>query len=367
MPPLELHFLSLPCLVTGGLILLFTCSGYLYSEIYWTRGLFLTRRALALMAGVGVLLIGSGFLPVHFAAAGLPLGLAVCIAIVQSARTSITRPASTPRADEHNYLFVGDTGTGGRNTRALADQMARWIDKEGAQAVFLLGDNVLGSTPFSIAVLDRFFEPFRSVLERQVPFYAILGNHDHSAGRVESELKFKPFHMEGKSYYQVQADDRVAFFVLDATALRESREQADWLSAELSKSKCTWNVLLFHEPMVCGKFHHGPNKKALELLMPIMQTPPGIDLVLSGHNHVYERRRVHEGIQHLTVGSGGKLSRKGEFHDDPDRVKGFKNRAFLAARFDSNRIQLFVIDQAGEELDSFSLVKCEAGVHAIEE
>lgn len=320
---------------------------------------------------VGVIALASGFIlfgirsgwgPV-VGAILLPILFASAVWIIQRSRSSISVPSKTS-SDSLSFFFVGDSGTGGKAPASVAAQMAALSDSgQRPEAVMLLGDNVLGATPFSIAVLDRFYEPFRPVIERHIPFHAILGNHDYAARRTDKELRFKPFNMNGRDHYQADfGDGLVSFFAITAETALDSDVQINWLRTALAASASRWNVLLCHEPLHAGKIHHKDNKELYAALMPIITAAPGIDLVFSGHNHVYERRKVHSGIQHLTIGTGGKLCRKGPFLEDPDRVVGhMKSRAFLAAKFSIDNVAIQVIDDQGKTIDSFTVTKAPDG------
>lgn len=363
--------LSLTGIIAGLALLVLAACAYFFAESFWKRGLHLSRRAIAALAfaGLAALYLSDltdmfGVAHVGLVAVGLPLLLAAAVAIVQSARTAVRRPAGDCAEAGSACLFaVGDAGTGGPHTAALARQMAAIADRQPVAAVLLLGDNLLGWTPFRFAVSGRFLEPFRPILERKIPFHAILGNHDYSRGRVEAELRSAFFGMGGRRYYkETFGGGLLAVFAIDSRLAQRSPQQAQWLREELAKSTARWNVLLTHEPMQASAIHHKSRPKLRRALEPILKTGPGIDLVLSGHNHLYERRVVHDGIQHLTVGCGGKLYRKKDFPPDEARVVGYKaTRSFLAMRFDAEEIACQAIDETGVVIDAFVIRKAAAG------
>lgn len=97
----------------------------------------------------------------------------------------------------------------------------------------------------------------------------------------------------------------------------------DWLHADLQANDKPWVVAFFHQPPHTDGSHDSDQfwevymKAMRENIMPILETY-GVDLVLAGHSHVYERSFLINGFyeepgsfnanQHVVDGSSGKLS-----------------------------------------------------------
>src|SRR4030095_902874 len=93
--------------------------------------------------------------------------------------------------------------------------------------VIMVGDNIYGSD--SAADYKKKFEaPYKPLLDAGVKFYASLGNHDSPEQRF-----YKPFNMEGKTYYSFKAPKQsVRFFALESSYPKP--EQIAWIKKELA-------------------------------------------------------------------------------------------------------------------------------------
>ncbi len=145
------------------------------------------------------------------------------------------------------FAVIGDSGTGDREQYDVAKQMEIYRQKVEFDFVIMLGDNIYGNhSPKDFA--NKFEQPYKSLLDAGVKFYASLGNHDDPG----VERLYKPFNMGGERYYSFQKGD-VGFFVLDSNYMDPG--QLDWLEQALNKSKAKWKICYFHHPLYSdGKY-----------------------------------------------------------------------------------------------------------------
>src|SRR6185503_18695681 len=80
-----------------------------------------------------------------------------------------------------------------------------------------------------------------------------------------------------------------------------SGPMANWLRADLEANSNTWVVVYFHHPPYTKGSHDSDNNGAdfelvemREKILPILEAY-GVDLVLSGHSHIYERSHLLKG------------------------------------------------------------------------
>ena len=82
-----------------------------------------------------------------------------------------------------------------------------------------------------------------------------------------------------------------------------------------------------------------------------------MDVVFSGHDHVYERLKPQKGIYYFVLGNAGEL----RFHDlrpSPDTAKGFDtDRAFMLVEIAGDELYFQAISRSGETVDSGVLRK----------
>lgn len=254
------------------------------------------------------------------------------------------------------FAIAGDTGSGDVHERQIVDGIMRIHERHPLDGVLLLGDNLYGSDPFPVAIESRFTRPFAPLLSARVPFYATLGNHDYSvADRAEGEMNFPPFNMKGRNYYSITlGDGLISFFFIDSEIVAQDQPQLAWLREAVLASRSTWKVLIAHIPMQASDISHGTSKSDYRALKEIITAPDGIDLVLTGHNHVYERRVPVDDVLHVTVGSSGKLDDDQRFEEDAGRVVGFNaERAFAWMQVYPHELRFRAVSQSGKVIDRF--------------
>jgi hypothetical protein len=257
----------------------------------------------------------------------------------------------SPRAQASNRLLfaaLGDVGTGKAEQYSVAQAMARAHAREPFELVLMLGDNFYGSADY----VKKFEKPYETLLARGVRFHAALGNHDD--GKADKEIFYDKFNMGGRRYYSFARGERLAqFFALDSN--RMTREQLAWLEEELAASKARWKIAYFHHPIYSSGKTHGADTKLRSLLEPLF-VKYGVQLVLSGHEHFYERLKPRQGVQYFISGAGGKLRRNNLKRDDPDFAFGNDQaQHFMLFEAMPEALSYRAISDADEVLDSGAL------------
>jgi 3',5'-cyclic AMP phosphodiesterase CpdA len=217
------------------------------------------------------------------------------------------------QANSVRFAAIGDMGTGKQPQVDVARQMERSRAVLPFEFVITLGDNILtGSRPSDFE--KDFAVPYKRLLDAGVQFYATLGNHDNT-----NERFYKPFNMNGASYYTYKKGN-VRFFALDSNYM--DPKQTSWLETELRKAgNGDWKISYFHHPLYSSAEFHGPGTDLRKVLEPLF-VKYGVDVVLAGHDHVYERVRPQHGIYYFTEGASGSL-RAGNLARSVITAKGF--------------------------------------------
>jgi 3',5'-cyclic AMP phosphodiesterase CpdA len=209
--------------------------------------------------------------------------------------------------------------------------------------VITLGDNIYtGSKPADFE--KAFAVPYRTLLDARVPFYAALGNHDSA-----NQPLYQPFNMNGARYYAFRKGN-VRFFALDSN--RMDAAQIAWLEAQLrAAGAADWRVCYFHHPLYSSGRRHGPDEGLRKVLEPLF-VRYGVDVVLSGHDHVYERLNPQQGITYFVEGASGQL-RAGNLRPSPATAKGFdSDYSFLLIEFAGDDLYFAAVSRLGLTVDS---------------
>ena len=240
----------------------------------------------------------------------------VTVAAGQSAAPLPNHPGSLKLA------VIGDNGTGKQPQLDVAAQMALAHGSFPFELVLMLGDNFYGAQgPDDLE--KKFARPYRPLLDAGVTFRAALGNHDDIA-----TIAYPPIHMDGR--YYSYARQNVRFIVLDTNVL--DAPQLAWARATLQQAREPWKIAYFHHPLYGNAGRHGSNVDLRVLLEPVL-VEFGVQVVFSGHDHVYERLRPQRGIHYFVAGSGGQL-RKGDLQPAADDSGGLRPGPGLHARRD---------------------------------
>jgi predicted MPP superfamily phosphohydrolase len=263
----------------------------------------------------------------------------------QTPSPSANAAVALPNKDgSFKFAVLGDFGTGLKVQYDLADQMVQLRNRFKYDTVILVGDNLYGSErPQDFKT--KFEIPYKPLLDAGVKFYASLGNHD-----AREQRYYKLFNMDGKLYYSFSPKADIRFFALESTY--PVPEQIQWIEKELSSSNSKWKIPFFHHPLYSSGERHGSDTQLRDVLEPLF-VKYGVSVVLTGHDHFYERVKPQKGITYFVAGSGGQL-RKGNI----DRQSGLTasgfdtDQAFMAAEIDGDNMFFNAISRTGATIDS---------------
>lgn len=254
------------------------------------------------------------------------------------------------------FAVIGDSGTGGAEQYQVAQQMEKRRQSVGFDFVLMLGDNIYGGKD-QHSFARKFELPYKPLLDAGVKFYASLGNHDDP-----NEGLYAPFNMGGKRYYSFRRNN-VAFFVLDSNYM--DRVQLNWLEQQLQTSSSAWKICYFHHPLYSNGRTHGSDLDLRALLEPLFEKY-GVNVVLSGHDHVYERLQPRNGIYYFVLGNSGEL----RYHDlqpSPDMAAGFDtDRDFMLVEIAGDSFYFQTISRTGQTVDAGVLPRQPKPTHPVE-
>jgi predicted MPP superfamily phosphohydrolase len=246
------------------------------------------------------------------------------------------------KPDSVRFAAFGDMGTGEKEQYETGKEMEIVHGIFKFDFVIMLGDNIYGrKAPEDFR--RKFEEVYKPLLDEHVKFYASLGNHDDP-----NERFYKLFNMNGKRYYKISAKG-VDLYALDSTYM--DPPQLEWLKRQLSASSAPWKICFFHHPLYSDAKFHGSDTDLRSQLEPIFQQD-GVSIVLSGHEHVYERLKPHGGVHYFVSGSGGQL-RRHDLRLSSDTAKGFDtDRSFMIFEIDGDNLYFQAISRLGKTVDS---------------
>jgi len=245
--------------------------------------------------------------------------------------------------DSVRFAAIGDMGTGDTPQYETAQKFVDSRKDFPYDFVVMLGDNIYGGSK-SQDFEKKFEVPYKPLLDAGVKFYACLGNHDNPNERL-----YKPFNMDGVSYYTYKKGN-VRFFVLDSNYM--DPKQLAWVESQLkSAGNSDWKICYFHHPLYSSGRFHGPATDLRQVLEPLF-IKYGVNVVLAGHEHVYERVHPQHGIYYFTEGSSGEL-RPNNLNKTAITDKGFDtDRTFMLFEIAADDMYFQTISRTGQTVDS---------------
>jgi hypothetical protein len=290
------------------------------------------------------------------------VGTAICVLPILAALVIHERPTTPPGSVQdvaaHELLLplkdgsvrfavIGDNGTGESAEYEVGQEMARYREKFPFDFVMMLGDNLYGGSKPS-DYEKKFERPYKALLDGGVKFYASLGNHDNSNERL-----YGLFNMGGQRYYTFKKAN-VQFLALDSNYM--DPEQLNWISQRLDGAGSGWKICYFHHPLYSDGQFHGPDLDLRQRLEPILEKY-SVNMVLSGHEHVYERIAPQHGIYYFVMGCSGEL-RYHNLRASAAMQKGFDtDRAFVLMEIAGDNLYFQTVSRLGMTVDSGTLVR----------
>jgi hypothetical protein len=273
----------------------------------------------------------------------------------------------------------------------------------------MLGDNAYSDgtdSEYQAAVFDMY-----AAMLRKSVLWPAFGNHDgHSASsRLQTGVFYDIFTLPAdgdaggiasgtEAYYSFDYAN-IHFICLNSHDMpREpDGEMLTWLQNDLTANAMDWTIAFWHHPPYSKGSHDSDSEGRLSEMrsnaLPILEDG-GVDLVLTGHSHSYERSYLldghygpsstltdsmiinrgdgrtdgdgvyhkhtpgpagHEGAVYVVAGSSGKTS--GGSLNHPAMYVSLNVLGSVVLDVDGNRINLCFLDNTGTKRDYFTLVK----------
>lgn len=266
--------------------------------------------------------------------------------------TELTALRTAPSAGSDatvRFVAFGDSGDGGSGQLTVRDQMA------AVPFELLLHTGDVAYETGSLAALEQtFFGVYQGYL-RNTPVFPTSGNHDYGTDGAAPFRQVFALPENGGSqglerWYSFDFGD-AHFVALDTQW--DLAAQAEWLEQDLSRSQLPWTIVYLHRPPFSSG-RHGSNLAVRDAFAPLFERH-GVQLVLAGHEHDYERTLPLGGVTYVVTGGGGKTTRPVGTSD----FTAFSAEAlhFVHGTLTHDALELVAIEVDGEQLDSVLLTR----------
>jgi hypothetical protein len=215
-------------------------------------------------------------------------------------KTSPSENANTPT----RIFLMGDSGTESTDAENVYNAYLNYPGAENTNLWIMLGDNAYNDgtdTNYQRALFNMY-----PTLLRRTPLWSTMGNHDgHSAdSNSQSGPYFDIFSFpknaeagglaSGTEAYYSFNYGNIHFISLDSYGTDRSSSGAmmSWLRNDLAVTNKKWIIAFWHHPAYSKGSHDSDSEDELiemrQNALPVLESY-GVDLVLSGHSHSYER------------------------------------------------------------------------------
>ena len=330
---------------------------------------------------------------------------------------SFTTPPPAGATKPTRVWFLGDAGTKNDIQRAVRDHYYKFTGSRATDLTILLGDNAYPDGT-DADYQKGIFEMYPDML-RTTALWSCLGNHDGKTANsiTQSGVYYDVFTFPTRgqaggvasgteAYYSFDYAN-IHFISLDSHDSERTIEgpMAQWLQADLAATKRDWIVAFFHHPTYTKGTHNSDTEKPLiemrQVFLPILEAA-GVDLVVTGHSHVYERsffidghygksdtfnaatfvkqkgngrpggdgayrkprtRTPHAGEVSIVTGSAGHAASpsKPPALNHPVFVTALNEAGSSVMDVDGLKLEWTFINDKGEKRDSFTIVKEDKG------
>jgi hypothetical protein len=236
------------------------------------------------------------------------------------------------------FAVMGDNGSGDQSQQAVAQAMLTYFNTaKHFPFVLMLGDNL-----YDDDYTNEFSIPYKALLDRGVKFYATLGNHDR-----DLEIHFKPFNMGDVDRYSFDQGN-ARFAALNSNHPTDPL-QIKWLDGVFADAGTKWRICFFHHPLYSSGQHSAESREVIRPALEPALVRNFVNVVFSGHEHLYERIKPQHNIQHFVSGGGGRYLYN--YSPSPFDEIGISEHHFMVAEIAGDRMFYEAITHAQKLVD----------------
>ena len=107
-------------------------------------------------------------------------------------------------------------------------------------------------------------------------------------------------------------------------------------------------------PLYSAGKHHGADVDLRDQVLPLFERYK-INAVFSGHEHVYERMKPHDGINFFVLGNSGKLMTHDKITDSDVESSFDTDRGFMLVEIAGDKLYYQAVSRAGRTIDRGSV------------
>lgn len=308
---------------------------------------------------------------------------------------------------------IGDPGRSGENIKSVKGSMQEWLadnprpkklkqlNQTPLDFIVSTGDNAyLNGTnkEFQTNLFDIHKDLFKNYA-----FWPVYGNHDAKGWSFFKNFSLPKNAEAGglasgtENYYSVDyASLHMIFLDSNNGAFTANDKMMQWLKIDLEKTKQKWIIAFMHHPSYTRGTHNSNDARdsgnrmfnMRKRVIPLLEQA-GVDMVMTGHSHSYERsylvnchygvtssfesksvlqkgpvfikpknRAAYQGVVYTVLGSSSKAV-KGRF-DHPVMAVSEAKLGSMIIDINNDKLTAHFIDNWADELDRFEIIKTDS-------
>lgn len=305
--------------------------------------------------------------------------------------------------------LLGDPGTGTIEQKQVRDAYYKFTGSRHTDLWLMDGDNAMNNG-VDWEYTSKLFNVYPDMLKKSV-LWTAYGNHD--AGASDADTQTGPYFQQhtfpkngeaggvpsgSEAYYSFDYGN-IHFVILDTSESSRllGSAQLNWLAKDLAANRKEWTIAIFHHPIYTRGTEHSDKlinmREARQNMAPVMEAH-GVDLVISGHAHCYQRscfmnghygmsntfdkasmvvqsgngrltgdgayikdmsEKAFSGTVYLVAGASGKVG--GDAVNHPVMLSSMSVLGSLVMDFNGGQLDVQYIDRSGARRDSFTIKK----------
>ncbi len=217
---------------------------------------------------------------------------------------------------QYRFWVVGDCGNASTNQTNCKNQYLAFTGTTTTDGWLLLGDNAYSSGT-NTEYNTKFFNYYQNDIMKKAVLWPSPGNHDYNNGA--STATTVPYYSifstptggqaggqpSGNPAYYSYDYGNIHFLSLDSYGTVSANKMYDtlgaqtlWIKQDLANTNKRWKIAYWHHPPYTMGSHNSDTEGDLVAVhtrfIRILERL-GVDLILCGHSHVYERSKLMNG------------------------------------------------------------------------
>ena len=262
------------------------------------------------------------------------------------------------------FAVYGDTRTNTKRHQSVIDAMLKC--PEGKPEFVIHSGDLVGSGSKYEQWGKEFFSPAYRLM-KNIPLWPCIGNHEENAQHyydffsLPNNERWYSFDYSNARFLQL--DSNIGYDTEHANFMPGS-EQFQWLEKELKSCRKRWKFVTLHHPAFTSGPHGvlGEDGKPKEMpialqqkfLVPLFEKYE-VDIVFSGHDHVYERSK--KGDIYYIVSGGGGAPNYAKSQENPYSQVFESTLHYCLIKIDARKLRMTVWDTQGNQIDYIKMSK----------